>query len=75
MGVMGVNGGGHGDRGEGSASAEADHQVFVLEGFGTFAEVDAPEQFADTEDPADHSVNVLMVEVDATRSNGSTRTT
>jgi hypothetical protein len=62
MAVLGVKGWGHGDGGEGSPSAEADHQVFVLEGSGTCVEVDAPDQFADT-DPADHSVNVLMVEV------------
>jgi nitrite reductase (NO-forming) len=41
-------------------------QVAILEGSGTFAEIDAPDQFAENEDPGDYSPNVLRIKVGTT---------
>lgn len=49
--------------GEPTQPAEADHTVSILEGSGTFQDADAPDEFAQTENPGDYSVNVLQVKV------------
>ncbi len=49
--------------GETSADAE---QVSIVAGAGTAQDIAAPDEFAESENPADYSVNVLTVEVGTT---------
>jgi len=47
----------------GSGGDGAEHQVDILPGSGDFQDLEASDEFAEDEDPADYSVNVLEVEV------------
>lgn len=61
-------GGGHGTppaTSPGGSTGEV-AAVTILEGSGTFAEIDAPDQFADNEDPGDYAPNVLRIKVGTT---------
>jgi nitrite reductase (NO-forming) len=57
-----------GETAEGSEEAtSADAvQLSIVAGSGTVQDMDAPDEFADTEDPADYSVNVLTIPVGTT---------
>src|SRR5690606_12787802 len=43
-------------------AAAGGESVAILEGSSTFQDANAPDEFADSEDPADYSVNVLRVQ-------------
>ncbi len=53
------------DHGEGAAPADA-VQVSIVAGSGTVQDMEAADEFADIEDPADYSVNVLTIPVGTT---------
>ncbi|MEX1287000.1 MAG: plastocyanin/azurin family copper-binding protein [Acidimicrobiia bacterium] len=52
--------------GEGGAATGETVDVAILAGSGDFQDVDAPDEFAEVEDPADYSVNVLTVNAGTT---------
>lgn len=49
-----------------SASAGPTEEVRIMPGSGEFQDEDAPDEFADSESPADYSVNVLTISVGTT---------
>lgn len=56
----------HGDHGEEPAPTAGGESVAILEGSWQVQDMDAPDEFAETENPADYSVNVLTVPVGTT---------
>jgi nitrite reductase (NO-forming) len=59
----GSGSGGQPQGGETQAPVEPDHTVSILRGSGVFQNADAPDEFAQSENPGDYSANVLEVKV------------